>query len=71
MQFGGLCRLHNVNTRDREVLINMKLKNVCNSRHSLNEAKHFAVKFCLGLDKVKKFTDSPSCNALSKLGLEG
>ena len=42
MQFGGLCGLHNVN-RDREVLINMKLKNVCNSRHSLNEAKHFAV----------------------------
>ena len=42
---GGLCRLHNINTdrEDREVLINMKLKNVCNSRLSLNEAKHFAV----------------------------
>ena len=38
----GLCGLHNIN-RDREVLINMKLKNVSNSRLSLNEAKHFAV----------------------------
>ena len=42
MQFGGLPRLYNIN-RDGEVLINMKLKNVCNPRPSLNEPKHFAV----------------------------